>query len=124
MNILFDEDVGTGVPEALRAVGYRGMVSLATREWLSWDDTDWLTHAGRNVWLVFSCNKDMLNVPYERDTIIRENVGIVFLTSGEEHSPKVLWLLLVKWQWLEEIDENVPRPFAFLTVSHWPHPSS
>ena len=56
----------------------------------------------------------MLRVPEERNTIIREKVGIVFLTDGEEHLDKVLWLLLVKWDWLSFIDQNEPKPFAFL----------
>ena len=49
----------------------------------------------------------------EVNTIIEEKVGIVYLTSGEEHIDKVLWLLLVKWKWLEELDKNEQRPFAY-----------
>ncbi len=55
----------------------------------------------------------MLKVPEERNTIIREKVGIIYLTNGEEHIDKVLWLLLIKWKWLQYIDQNEPRPFAF-----------
>lgn len=111
--ILFcDEDIGTRVPDALRLVGYKTF-SMRQKGWLSKDDVDWLTKAGQSGWLAFSSNKRMLKVERERATIIREKVGIVFLTSGEEHLPKVLWLLLVKWPWLEYIDETEPRPFAF-----------
>ena len=55
----------------------------------------------------------MLEVPDERDTIVRERVGIVFLTSGEENVPRTLRLLLGKMDWLETIDILVPRPFAY-----------
>lgn len=113
MILLCDEDIGTKVPSALHLVGLR-TVSMATRGWLGRPDTEWLTLAGQRSWLVFSSNKKMLRVPNERETIIRERVGIVFLTSGEEHLPKVLWLLLVKWPWLVRLDQTEPRPFAFL----------
>ena len=55
----------------------------------------------------------MLKVPDEHDTIVREKVGIIFLTNGEEHIDKVLRLLLVKWAWLKYLDENEQRPFAY-----------
>lgn len=111
--ILFcDEDIGTKVPDALRLVGYETF-SMKQKGWLSQDDTDWLTKAGQSGWLAFSSNKRMLKVVQERKTIIREKVGIVFLTSGEEHLPKVLRLLLTKWPWLELINDTEPRPFAF-----------
>ena len=81
--------------------------------WLSRPDTEWLAEAGRRGWLVFSSNKRMLRVPAEKAIIIRESVGAVFLTNGEENLPRVLWLLLVKWPWLERIDQAIPRPFVF-----------
>ncbi len=112
MILLCDEDIGTRVPDALRLVGYK-TVSMKQKGWLSKEDTDWLTKAGQSGWLAFSSNRRMLTVPHERATIIREKVGIVFLTSGDEHPPKVLWLLLVKWPWLEFINDTEPRPFAF-----------
>lgn len=112
MILLCDEDIGTRVPKALTLVRYRTM-SLAQKGWRSWDDPDWLRLAGNKKWLVFSSNKKMLEVPEEREAILREKVGIVFLTSGEEHLPKVLRLLLTKWEWLNYIDKNEPRPFAY-----------
>ena len=111
--ILFcDEDIGTKVPDALRLVGYKTF-SMKQKGWLSSGDTDWLTKAGQSGWLAFSSNKRMLRVARERATIISEKVGIVFLTSGEEYLPNVLRLLLVKWSWLELINDTEPRPFAF-----------
>jgi hypothetical protein len=109
---LCDEDIGTGIPQALELVGFEAM-SLAKRGWLSTPDVQWLTHAGRQAWIVLSCNKKMLEVPQERDTIVRERVGIVFLTSGEENLPKTFRLLLGKMDWFETIDMLVPRPFAY-----------
>ena len=54
----------------------------------------------------------MLKVKAERDTIIRERVGIVFLTTGEEHPPIVLMRLLKKWADLELLWDTTDRPFA------------
>ncbi len=111
--ILFcDEDIGTKVPDALHLVGYQTF-SMRQKGWLSREDTDWLTKAGQSGWLAFSSNKRMLKVIREREAIIREKVGIVFLTSGEEYLPKVLRLLLAKWSWLELINDTELRPFAF-----------
>ncbi len=54
----------------------------------------------------------MLKVAAERNAIIREHVGIIFLTSGEEHPPTVLLRLLRKWKDLETLWDTTPRPFA------------
>ena len=75
-------------------------------------DVDWLTIAGRDGLLVFSRNKKMLKVPHERATIINENVGVVFLTSGQESPARMLRLLLNKWDLLNFLDDHEPRPFA------------
>ena len=80
--------------------------------WGGWADTKWLAKAGENEWLAFSCNKKILRVPQERDTIIREKVGIVFLTNGEENLPNVLRLLLIKWDTFQSLWDNTQRPFA------------
>lgn len=111
MILLCDEDVGTGIPKALNLVGYETKylhkLGLAGKP-----DTVWLAIAGQNGWLVFSYNKKMLKVPSERETIIREKVGIVFLTSGTEYIANVLKLLLSKWDVLESLWDTVERPFA------------
>lgn len=111
MILLCDEDIGTNVPAALTLVGHDAR-SLFRMGWAGEPDTWWLTKAGQLGWLVFSCNTRMLRVPSERAVIQSERVGIVFLTSGEEYLARVLWLLLVKWRWLEDIDGNLTRPFA------------
>ena len=112
MILVCDEDVGTRVPQALRLVGL-SVLSFKDSGLLGVPDVQWLTEAGRKGWLVFSCNKRMLDVPIERETIIREKVGIVFLTSGQERLPNILRLILSKWEWLELIDTTTPRPFAY-----------
>ena len=118
MILLCDEDVGTGVPKALSAVGYDAR-SLVGMGWGGRDDEFWLAKAGQQGWLVFSCNKRMLNVTAEKHTIIRERVGIVFLTNGQEHPPTVLLRLLKKWSDLEALWNTTPRPFArFLSANN------
>lgn len=111
MILLCDENVGTGIPKALRLVGYQAkylyQLGLAGRP-----DTEWLTVAGQNGWLVFSYDKKMLKVPSERETIIREKVGIIFLTSGTEHTAAVLKLLLSKWATLGLLWDTSRRPFV------------
>ncbi len=111
MILLCDENVGTGVPKALYLVGY-DTHSLIELKWGGNPDTDWLARAGENEWLVYSCNKKILLVPDERDTIIKKKVGIIFLTNGEEHPAKVLRLLLTKWDTLELLWQTTERPFV------------
>lgn len=112
MILICDEDVGTGIPRALQLVGL-SCASAKDMGLLGVPDVQWLTLAGERGWLVFSCNKKMLDVPIERETIIRERVGIVFLTSGQERLPNTLRLILAKWEWLELVDQTTPRPFAY-----------
>ncbi|MBI2910001.1 MAG: hypothetical protein HYX92_20360 [Chloroflexi bacterium] len=117
MILLCDEDVGTGIPKALSLVGYETRylrrLGLAGKP-----DTEWLPVAGRSGWLVFSYNKRMLRVPSERETIIREKVGIIFLTSGTEYNHAVLKLLLSKWDILELLWNTEQRPFARFLSPH------
>ena len=111
MILLCDEDVGTGIPHALSDVGYdaRALVRLGLG---GASDTDWLRIAGQNGWLVFSHNKKMLVVEHEKLAIMEHNVGIVFLTSGEEKPARQLRMLLDRWPTLELLDTTGPRPFA------------
>ena len=111
MILLCDEDIGTGVPNALSAVGYDAL-SLRGLSLGGQPDEFWLAKAGQREWLVLSCNKRMLKVSSERNTIIRECVGIVFLTSGEERPAAVLLRLLKKWSDLVLLWETTPRPFV------------
>ena len=111
MILLCDEDIGTGIPKSLKLVGlesrYLRRLGLAGKP-----DPVWLTKAGQNGWLAFSYNKKILKVPSERETIIREKVGIVFLTNGTEYNRTVLRLLLTKWDTLELLWTTTERPFV------------
>ena len=111
MILLCDEDIGRGVPHALSDVGYQ-TVSIVQQGWMGRPDREWLETAGQNGWLVFSSNKKMLIVPEERAAIERNNVGAVFLTSGEERVARVLQLLLRKWDVLDLLDRTELRPFV------------
>jgi hypothetical protein len=120
--LFFDEDMGRGVPDALWAVGlesqvdylrnfYRGRLRQPGAQPIQ--DEEWLPLVGRNGWLALSCNTGILEAEAQRDILIAERVGIVFLTSGQEKSVEVLRLILRKWDWLEVVDRNQPRPFAY-----------
>lgn len=111
MVLVFDEDCGTGIPKALWLIGYatHNFVELG---WSGKKDVEWLPWVGQNGWLLFSYNKKQLEVPTERNAIIDNRVGVVYLTSGEESAPKVLLLLLKKWGALELLDDGIERPFA------------
>ena len=111
MILLCDEDVGTGIPKALTLVNCKAL-SLRQLHLAGRPDVEWLTLAGQKEWLVFSYNKKILKVPSERETIIREKVGIVFLTNGQEYARTVLKLLLTKWDVLELLWDTEDRPFA------------
>ena len=112
MILMFDEDIGRGVPHALSDVGY-DTVSVAQRGWTGRPDVALLTIAGQNGWVFLSANKKMLQVPHERDAIVDNNVGVIFLTSGEERIARVLHLLLHKWDDIDFLDQTEPRPFAW-----------
>ena len=111
MILLCDEDIGTGVPNALHAVGYDAH-SMVGMGWQGMPDVEWLALAGSAGMLVLSCNKKILTVPSERQAILANSVGIVFLTTGEERPARVLLTLLRKWDSLELLDSTESRPFA------------
>lgn len=123
MRLLFDEDLGKGVPEALRNVGINAThvrrvfkTRIARGEAIA--DEDWIPFAGKDGLLVISCNTAILESDAQRDLWIDNGVGGVFLTSGQERKIEVLKLILRKLDWLETIDAKQPRPFAFrMTIS-------
>ena len=111
MVLVFDEDCGTGIPTALGLVGY-ATHSFFELGWSGEKDTEWLPWVGQNGWLLFSYNKKQLKVPTEWNAMIENKVGAVYLTSGEEFAPKVLLLLLKKWETLEALSDEIERPFV------------
>lgn len=116
MIVLCDEMMGKGVPESLRNVGYP-VTNMKRTRMLTLADVNWLRIAGRKGWLVISKNKKMLLVDPERETIINEKVGVIFLTQDMQDLPKLLKLLLVKWSWITSL-ETKPRPFALFLSSN------
>ena len=119
MKLFFDEDTGRGVPIALNAVGIKAdYVGNKRRFRNGTADEIWLPVAGREGWLVFSCNKAILVAEAQKALFIEERVGAVFLTSGQERKLDLLRLILRKLDWLELIDREEERPFAFeITIS-------
>ena len=121
MRLFFDENVGRGVPEALRAVGLTN-VGYVRKQFSkrfhaghgSVPDEDWIPFVGRGGWLAFSSDTAILEAEAQRNLLISENVSIVFLTSGQENAVEMLKLVLKRWDWLEAIDRNQSRPFAYL----------
>ena len=109
----FDENIGIKIPEALKLLGLRAIPGASKRYGAGQTDIDYLQRAGRKGWLAISANKRMLEVPDEKDAIINEKVGIVFLTDSHMSRPALMLLILRKWTWLTEIDTNELRPFAY-----------
>lgn len=110
MILLCDENLGK-IPHALALVGYdtRDFITLG---WSGKKDIEWLPWVGQNQWLLLSCNKKQLIVPNECNAILQNDVGVVYLTIGEEFPAKVLLLLLKKWDTLELLWNTTERPFA------------
>jgi hypothetical protein len=119
VRLFFDEDTGRGVPDALRAVGIScEYVSKKFRVAKGTPDELWIPYAGKKGLLVFSCHKGILEAEAQRELWIENDVGGVFLTSGQERKADILLLVLRRMDWLREIDERTTRPFAYMTTIH------
>lgn len=110
MILLCDENLGK-IPQALALVGLDARYFKALG-WSGKKDIEWLPWVGQAQWLLLSCNKKQLIVPNECNAILQNNVGVVYLTTGEEFPAKVLGLLLKKWDTLELLWNKTERPFA------------
>ena len=126
MKLFFDEDLGKGIPEALR--GTRALQSPGTPEPITYvrrafhyvfdrgeavPDEMWIPWAGERGYLVFSCNKAILESDAQRTLLQKHKLGAIFFTTGQAPSFTLLRLILRKWEWLEQIDQAVTRPFAY-----------
>ncbi|MDE2817277.1 MAG: hypothetical protein OXK81_11350 [Chloroflexota bacterium] len=117
MILFFDEDMGTTIPkflsEADRDVEIKWLLDLYSNENdPRRQDVGWLEEAGRNGWLVISCNKKILSVEFERQAILEHKVGIVFFASGQISRLTMMRTILNKWDWLKSVNSTLPRPFA------------
>jgi hypothetical protein len=63
---------------------------------------------------VVTANKAILQTETQRDLWIEHRVGGVFLTSGQIMSLNLLKLMLRKLVWMQQVDRDQPRPFAFM----------
>lgn len=114
MILFFDEDMGKRVPCALRCVKIQCRYPGGPKSPpISTKDLEWIPIAGQQKWLVISANQEILRNPIERRALKDCDLGIVFLSSGTERIVAVLRLILNKLNWLERIDSETDRPFAF-----------
>lgn len=118
MILFFDEDVGSRLPRAVALIRLPGAtVEYPGRPYgplpLGAKDSEWLPRAGEGRWLVFSCNYHMLEVEAEFALIIQHKVGIVFAKSGSYQTWELMRMLIERWDWLRQLDDGEPRPFAY-----------
>ena len=87
--------------------------------WLGRQDVDWLPSVGQmEDALVLSRDRTMLDDNDELGAIVSNNVGIVFLTSGQQSTEGMIQVVMHSWDRLEELHENTARPFVrFLTTT-------
>jgi len=115
VRLFFDEDRGKAVAIALHAVGiptyYVANHKMPVRK--GEPDEVWIPKAGHHGWLVVSANKAILEAEAQRRLWIENRVGGVFLTTNHMRSIDELKLLLRKLEWLQRIDAEELRPFAF-----------
>lgn len=117
MILLCDENISPQVPEALRQRG-RDARSFHMLGWLSRPDLQWLPGAGQmEDLLILTRDRSMLDDSDERQAIIDNNLGVVFLTSGQQPVEYLIQLIIDNWDQLEQLHNNTPRPFVrFLTT--------
>jgi len=120
MNMFFDENIGRGVPLALRNVGFRNVRYLREtfrkriRRGERIYDRDWIPMVGQQGWLAITEDLAILDNEDERALLLEHNVGIVFLKAANLPASDVLAFMLRRMKWLEAIDQQ-PRPFAYVT---------
>ncbi len=112
MKLFFDENMGRGVPEALRMVGFRDINYATNMFSVGIPDEEWIPRIG-NDWLVISKDQNLLRRPGQRELLGEHRVGLVCITSAGARSRDLLEFMLRRMARLEEIDGSHPRPFAF-----------
>ena len=119
MKLFFDEDTGGSVPRALTAIGIRDIDWVANSRTIKKGTFDelWLPYVGRAGYLLISRNKGILEAEAQRTLLAQERVGAVFLSTGHETRFQILRFILTQWEWLEAIDANEPRPFAYIVTA-------
>lgn len=117
MQLFFDENIGRGVPEALRLVGFQDVnyaVNMFAGEGAAQGVADevWIPRIGAD-WLVVSKDQQLLKRPDQMRLLVQHQIGLICITSSTARSRDLLELLLRRMSRLEEIDRGVQRPFAY-----------
>ena len=117
MILICDENISPRVTNALRQRGYDAR-SFRDLEWRGRADLSWLPTAAQiSDSLVLSHDRSMLNRLPEKQAIIDNGIGIVFLTNGQQPQENLIPLIADSWELLEQLHHNTPRPFVrFLTT--------
>jgi hypothetical protein len=119
VRLFFDESIGTKVPDALDFIRAPGVDGIA-RPKRGGDiqqgaaDPDWLQWVGQHGYLGLSEDTAILQSAALVDLIRLSKCGLVLLKTGQAPRWEVLRLLLIRWEWLQAVDRDVPRPFAFV----------
>ncbi len=117
MKLFFDENMGNGVPEALRLVGIRDVnyvtnmfADVHTAQGIA--DEEWIPRIGSD-WLVVSKDQQLLRRPAQLQLLAQHRLGIICITSATARSRDLLEFMLRRMARLDEIDSRIPRPSAF-----------
>jgi hypothetical protein len=120
VKIYFDEDNGSGIPRALKLVRMPAAQIEYPRDSpnalqkLGTPDRIWIPWAGDTRYLVFSQNIHILENEEEFRLLVQHNVGIVFMNNGSELAWAVLRMIMVRWEWLQSVDNHESRPFVYI----------
>ncbi|PFG73109.1 hypothetical protein [Tepidiforma thermophila] len=119
MRLFFDESMGTKVPGALLHIGVPGAEDIERPKrggpiQQGAADPAWLRWVGQHGYLGLSEDTAILQSVALVDLIRLSNCGLVFLKTGQAPRWEVLRLLLIRWEWLQAVERDVPRPFAFV----------
>jgi len=119
VRLFFDESMGTKVPGALLHIGVPGVEDIERPKrggpiQQGAADPAWLQWVGQHGYLGLSEDTAILQSVALVDLIRLSNCGLVFLKTGQAPRWEVLRLLLIRWEWLQAVERDVPRPFAFV----------
>lgn len=119
MKLYFDENMGRGVPEALRMVGFRDVNHSVNMFSVGIADEEWIPIVGSE-WLVISKDQNLLRRPEQRRLLARHRLGLVCITSSSARARDLLAFMLRRMERLEQLDDATTRPFAFRVSLHGP----
>jgi predicted nuclease of predicted toxin-antitoxin system len=113
MILILDENLSPTVADELNLNGYPA-TSFRNLGWLGFSEEDWLPLISQmSDTLVLSCDLNIFRKGLQRSRISENRVGIVFLTEANEPVQAKTALVISSSVALENIHENVSRPFAW-----------